>query len=299
MKRLSDYFAEYASFHKTPGNQMTHYGGIPMIMVGLLGILSRAVLYSPEPGSLAQVDLGLLLWLGSAIFYWRLDWRLGVPFSLVTLGLYFVGRGLPLGVQIGLFVLGWGLQLLGHHYFEKKKPAFLDNLLHLFIGPLWIFSKIFRPIGVPGMSALIIMVSLLAHPVLAEDELDPASVEAMMKTQQLLKDPKKRDQAISESANAKLIDGQIRSLLGDGAHREEFFSVAGEVFEYLTKVSGGDSLKMIQILKDAKNDPKSFYEKLSPKSRQTIRELSNKAANKDQPKRRPASTTSAAELGTD
>ena len=36
-----------------------------------------------------------------------------------------------------LFVGGWVLQFVGHAY-EGKKPAFLTNLTHLLIGPLWI-----------------------------------------------------------------------------------------------------------------------------------------------------------------
>lgn len=146
MRALSDEFAEYSSFHRTRGNQATHCFGIPMIIVGLFGLLARGVLWESAPEALLRLDLGGVLWAVSTVIYLKLDWRLGGPFSLVTLGLYFVGRALPLPVQLGLFAVGWVLQLVGHHVFEKKKPAFLDNFLHLLIGPLWIFAKIFRPV---------------------------------------------------------------------------------------------------------------------------------------------------------
>lgn len=43
----------------------------------------------------------------------------------------------------GLFVAGWGLQLLGHAV-EGKPPAFLKNPAYLLVGPFWWFKKIFH-----------------------------------------------------------------------------------------------------------------------------------------------------------
>ena len=42
-----------------------------------------------------------------------------------------------LGWGIGLFVGGWIIQFVGHA-FEGKKPAFVDDLIGLIIGPLFI-----------------------------------------------------------------------------------------------------------------------------------------------------------------
>jgi uncharacterized membrane protein YGL010W len=49
---------------------------------------------------------------------------------------------LPLwaGATAGLFVGGWALQFLGH-YFEGKKPAFLDDILGLLDGPLFLIAE--------------------------------------------------------------------------------------------------------------------------------------------------------------
>jgi uncharacterized membrane protein YGL010W len=57
-------------------------------------------------------------------------------------GVYWVGRAVPVYGLLGLQVLGWALQLVGHYYFEKKAPAFTDQWHHFFVGPLWIFSKL-------------------------------------------------------------------------------------------------------------------------------------------------------------
>ena len=41
---------------------------------------------------------------------------------------------------IGLFVVGWAIQFLGHWY-EGHKPAFVDDLVGLLIGPLFLVTE--------------------------------------------------------------------------------------------------------------------------------------------------------------
>jgi uncharacterized membrane protein YGL010W len=45
-----------------------------------------------------------------------------------------------------LFVGGWILQFLGHHY-EGRRPALLDNLFQAFIGPMFLVAEIFVALG--------------------------------------------------------------------------------------------------------------------------------------------------------
>lgn len=123
--RLQKYFADYDSFHKTAGNKICHTAGIPLIVIATLGFLK----------------VGIILWGLASLWYIKLDWRLGLPFSLMTLGCYFLGRAMPTSVLLTIFVLGWIFQGVGHAVYEKKSPAFLQNLTHLLIGPLWIYVK--------------------------------------------------------------------------------------------------------------------------------------------------------------
>ena len=44
------------------------------------------------------------------------------------------------------FVLGWVLQFIGH-YFEGKKPAFVDDLVGLLIGPLFVMAELLFLLG--------------------------------------------------------------------------------------------------------------------------------------------------------
>ena len=45
-----------------------------------------------------------------------------------------------------LFVGGWILQFVGHHY-EGKRPALLDNIFQGFIGPMFLVAETMVVLG--------------------------------------------------------------------------------------------------------------------------------------------------------
>lgn len=138
------YLADYASYHKTTGNQLTHLVGIPIITATLLGLLAHVEIGPSFAGGLVGIDLGLLLWAASTVWYLTLDWRIGLPSSAIGFLFYVIGRTLPIPVLIVLFVVGWIIQYIGHLYYEHNKPAFYKNFEHLLIGPVWVMGKVFR-----------------------------------------------------------------------------------------------------------------------------------------------------------
>ena len=44
-------------------------------------------------------------------------------------------------IALGLFVIGWVLQFVGH-YFEGKPPEFMKDYRFLFVGLRWWFKKV-------------------------------------------------------------------------------------------------------------------------------------------------------------
>ena len=47
---------------------------------------------------------------------------------------------------VGVFVVAWIGQFIGHKY-EGRKPSFLTDLTYLLIGPAWVLVKLYRRLG--------------------------------------------------------------------------------------------------------------------------------------------------------
>ena len=152
MKSLVNHLSQYAAYHRDPRNIASHFIGIPLIFVAVAVLLSRpgwpvgAVLVSPA----------LLVAVASAWFYLRLELRLGVLMT-VLLGLaVWLGQVLAaqstwvwLGSGLGMFVVGWVIQFVGHYY-EGRKPAFVDDLTGLIVGPLFVVVEAGFLLGLRG-----------------------------------------------------------------------------------------------------------------------------------------------------
>lgn len=149
MKSLVDHLSQYAAYHRDPRNIASHFIGIPLIVVAVAVLLSR-----PE-WTVAGLWLSpaVVVALLSAWFYLRLEFALGVLMT-VLMGLsVWAGHVLAaqstlvwLGSGIGLFVVGWVIQFVGHYY-EGKKPAFVDDVSGLIVGPLFVVAELAFLVG--------------------------------------------------------------------------------------------------------------------------------------------------------
>ncbi|MHC8356404.1 Mpo1 family 2-hydroxy fatty acid dioxygenase [Pseudomonas sp. LB3P81] len=142
MKSLVDHLSQYAAYHRDPRNIASHFIGIPLIVVAVAVLLSR-----PQWAG-GWLSPAVLVALASAWFYLRLELRLGVLMT-VLLGLcIWAGQALAqqstlvwLASGIGMFVIGWAIQFVGHHY-EGRKPAFVDDVTGLIVGPLFVVVEL-------------------------------------------------------------------------------------------------------------------------------------------------------------
>ena len=89
-----------------------------------------------------------LVALASVILYLRLDTRFGLLMAMLMglclwagASLAVASTGLWLTAGIGLFVVGWVIQFVGHYY-EGRKPAFVDDVMGLVIGPLFVVAEL-------------------------------------------------------------------------------------------------------------------------------------------------------------
>ncbi|MFT3707057.1 MAG: DUF962 domain-containing protein [Archangium sp.] len=149
MNPLIKQLGTYAAYHRDPRNIATHFFGVPMIYFSVICLLSRPAFelagftLSPAVFAIAAVT----------VFYARLDVRYAIAMLLVSSGFAYGSSliavnsvGVWLASAIGLFVVGWVIQFVGH-YFEGKKPAFVDDLVGLLIGPLFICAEAGFAIG--------------------------------------------------------------------------------------------------------------------------------------------------------
>jgi uncharacterized membrane protein YGL010W len=150
MKTLTDQLANYAAYHRDPRNIASHFIGIPMIVLAVAVLLSRPVM--GVAGGLALTP-ALLVTLATVLYYLRLDLRFGALMGvLMALNLlaaqWFAAQSTAfwLGSGIGLFVVGWLIQFIGHYY-EGKKPAFVDDIMGLIIGPLFVVAEVVFALG--------------------------------------------------------------------------------------------------------------------------------------------------------
>ncbi len=112
---------QYAHYHRDRRNIATHLLGVPLIFMAI-GIM----LTQPE---------------------WVVADRVVTPAWLVwgLTSLWYLSRGNFL-LGLAVFVIGWTIQFVGH-YWEGRKPAFVDDIVGLLVGPMFVVGEVLMAIG--------------------------------------------------------------------------------------------------------------------------------------------------------
>ena len=140
-RKVDALLQHYGLSHTHPVNEVIHFVAIPAIMLSLNGLL-----FALHPA------LVLVLIAGSLVYYARLSW----PFTLCMLLLSSLMlavvdamsvAGILVPASVGIFVVAWIFQFIGHHL-EGKKPSFFEDLQYLLVGPLFVLSKAFERLNV-------------------------------------------------------------------------------------------------------------------------------------------------------
>jgi uncharacterized membrane protein YGL010W len=142
MKTLEQWFTEYGASHQNKTNQRIHKVAVPGIYFSILGLV-----WCLPSFRFSGVDIEWL-WLilmPVLFFYYGLSRRVFTIMSVFTLVcvigievLFQLGVNI-LNLSIGLFIILWVLQFIGHKI-EGKKPSFFEDLQFLLIGPAWVFA---------------------------------------------------------------------------------------------------------------------------------------------------------------
>jgi uncharacterized membrane protein YGL010W len=138
-RKIDRLLAHYGESHQNPRNEHIHFVAIPLIMLSLLGLL-----YAAHP----WLAYGFVA--ASLVYYARLSLvflAAMAVLSAIGLGLVQAMGGLALPLSVAIFVLAWIAQFIGHKI-EGKKPSFFEDLQYLWVGPLFVLSKLFGKLGV-------------------------------------------------------------------------------------------------------------------------------------------------------
>ncbi|MGP4771240.1 Mpo1 family 2-hydroxy fatty acid dioxygenase [Acinetobacter sp. PFS20] len=149
MSNLEQQLSKYAAYHLNHKNILTHFIGIPLIVFSILCLTARA---GVDIGDF-KLTLAIVLIAASTIYYFILDKVFGLLMLILLVAVYPLASQIAqlswgewLAASIGFFVVGWVFQFVGH-YFEKKKPAFVDDVIGLAIGPLFVLAEFIFMLG--------------------------------------------------------------------------------------------------------------------------------------------------------
>ncbi|WP_445947069.1 Mpo1 family 2-hydroxy fatty acid dioxygenase, partial [Shewanella sp.] len=98
-----------------------------------------------------QISAAMVLTLVVLAYYMALHMRLALGLVLFILPVLYTSELVvhsehPFIIAISLFVIGWVIQFVGHKY-EKAKPAFMDDLNQLLIGPFFLMAEVYFMMG--------------------------------------------------------------------------------------------------------------------------------------------------------
>ncbi len=156
MKSIEEQLARYKSVHLNQKNINTHFIGVPLIVFAvtlMLSIISFELAMDDFLGTALTLHftLAMVIFSGVALYYLVLHRLLALGMLIYILANLFAAQLLNdtegvLYIGIGLFVIGWIIQFLGHYY-EKAKPAFVDDLSQFLIGPLFLMAEVYFMLG--------------------------------------------------------------------------------------------------------------------------------------------------------
>ena len=138
-RKVDQLLAHYEESHRDPRNERIHFVAIPLIMLSLLGLL-----FALHPW------LAYAFVLASMVYYARLSavFLLAMAvLSLIGLALVHAMGERVLIISAVIFVGAWIAQFVGHEM-EGKKPSFFEDLQYLWVGPIFVLSKLFLKLGI-------------------------------------------------------------------------------------------------------------------------------------------------------
>jgi uncharacterized membrane protein YGL010W len=138
-RKIDTLLAHYGSSHLNPTNEIIHFVAIPLIMLSIVGLM-----YALHPW------VAYAFMAASMVYYARLSIIFLV--AMVVWGALLFWVITLMGDKVWqtsliIFVGAWIIQFIGHKI-EGKKPSFFEDIQYLWVGPLFVLSKLFEKLGI-------------------------------------------------------------------------------------------------------------------------------------------------------
>ncbi|MEY4426396.1 MAG: hypothetical protein RL535_694 [Pseudomonadota bacterium] len=138
-RKVDELLTHYGKSHMNPTNEVIHFAAIPLIMLSIVGLM-----YAIHPW------VAFAFMAASMVYYARLSTVFLVAMLVWSTILYWCI--LMMGDKVWqtsliIFIGAWIAQFYGHHV-EGKKPSFFEDIQYLWVGPLFVLSKLFEKVGI-------------------------------------------------------------------------------------------------------------------------------------------------------
>lgn len=146
-KRTLSYWLErYALTHRNRQNIRIHFVCVPLIFFTVIALLDAVRLFDLTPR--ISFTAAWILIVAALVFYARVSAMVTLAMGVVAVACLLVSEALYrqfgsafVTVSGLVFAAAWVGQFVGHKI-EGAKPAFFEDLLFLFIGPVWIVLEV-------------------------------------------------------------------------------------------------------------------------------------------------------------
>ena len=95
-----------------------------------------------EDPDVRKIIVGMVVLLAAAVWYLRLDWRVGLLTLVFWTAGYLLGTSLSAGIVAAGFAAGIVAHVIGHYGFEHKPPAVLTEPAAVFEAPVWLLCHL-------------------------------------------------------------------------------------------------------------------------------------------------------------
>jgi len=162
MRSLAQFLSDYGESHQNPVNQWVHIVCVPLILMSTLGLL-----WLVPVGSWLGLGGAAAEWVNGATLVAALSGivyiRLSPGVFVLMLGWFAVSAWVIQSIRYSggslfftslvVWLAAWGVQVWGHKV-EGKKPSFLEDLVFLLIGPIFVSIELAAKLGIPVPHAM-------------------------------------------------------------------------------------------------------------------------------------------------